>query len=377
MEAGVEIYRTKTRTRAFGCPSRYYQGKGELLNLSKHTARFGEKVAIIVDSFLVEEMKKLIIPQYSNPENIGFFVFGGECSDSEINRFMIFAKEINANVIVGIGGGKTLDVAKAGANKLRIKLVICPSSASTDSPTSSLTVVYTEEGVHSHCYYHETNPDIVLVDSNIIKKAPVRLLVSGMGDALATYFEAQSNEQSDSANYIGDGYRRTKLSLAIAKLCYDIIIEKGIHAKLEAENNICSEILEDVIEANILLSGLGFENTGCSIAHAIASGLSMLREADSYLHGEKVGYGVLVQHIVEGRGEKEIRELLDFMNAIGLPTTLLDMNVEPNDKNILKIAEKSLIDFGPVSKLVFIDDLCEAIKSADMIANIMKGGKIK
>jgi glycerol dehydrogenase len=376
MTKGIEIYRTKTTTRAFGSPSRYYQGKGELNMLGKYIAEFGNTAAIIIDGFLYETMRTTLEGILSNDLNVGFYSFGGECSDKEIDSFTNYAADMKAEVIVGIGGGKTLDVAKAVSHKINAKLIICPSAASTDSPTSALSVVYTDEGVHSHCYYYKTNPDIVVVDSDVIKNAPVRLLVSGMGDAIATYFEAMSNEHSDSANYIGSGYRRTKLSLAISKLCYDIITEKGIHAKIEAENHICTEILEDVIEANILLSGLGFENTGCSVAHAIASGLSVLREADGYMHGEKVAYGVLVQHIVEGYNEADIMKLLDFYLAVGLPTHLIDMNVQPTMENVLAIAEKSIVDFGPVSKLITIEDLCACILSADLYATKIKEARI-
>jgi len=372
MSKGIDIYRTQTSTRAFGSPSRYYQGKGEIDNIGKYIADLGSNASIIIDGYLFDEMKLKIQAILPKELEVGFFSFGGECSDKEIDSFVKYADEMNAEVIIGLGGGKTLDVAKAASHKINAKLIICPSAASTDAPTSALSVVYTEEGVHSHCYYFKTNPDIVLVDSNIIKNAPVRLLVSGMGDAIATYFETMSNEHSDSANYIGSGYRRTRLSLAVAELCYNIITEKGIHAKIEAENHICTDILEDVIEANILLSGLGFENAGCSIAHAIASGLSVLRDGDGYLHGEKVAYGVLVQHVLEGYSEEKLIKLIEFYLEIGLPTTLSDMNIVANLENVEAIAKKSIVDFGPISKFVTIDYLCACILSADKFAEKMK-----
>jgi glycerol dehydrogenase len=366
MTEGIENSRTKTQTRAFGSPSRYYQGRGELKNIGVYITRLGEKAAVIIDGFLFESLSADITSSIDEGVEVDFFRFGGECSEKEIDGFSDFVHRKRANVVIGIGGGKTIDVAKAAAFKNDAKLIVCPSAASTDSATSSLSVVYTDEGVHSHCRYYKTNPDIVLVDTDIIRKAPVRLLVSGMGDAIATYYEAMSNVRSDSANYIGTGYRRTRMSIAVAELCLELIRENGRHAVREAENGICTDILEDVIEANILLSGLGFENTGCSVAHAIASGLSVIKDADSYLHGEKVAFGTLVQLFAEGYSFVEREELCRLLVDLGLPVTLGDLHVGKDETTIRAIAEKSILDFGPVSKLMDVEDLCQCIISASV-----------
>lgn len=366
MTKGIEVYRTHTQTRAFGCPSRYYQGRGELRKLAPYIAQLGDTAAVIIDGFLFESLSTEIKSTIDRAVEIDFYRFGGECSEKEIRSFSEFARQREANVVIGIGGGKTLDIAKAAAFKNDTRLIVCPSAASTDSATSSLSVVYTDEGVHSHCYYHKSNPDIVLVDTDIIRKAPVRLLVSGMGDAIATYYEAMSNEKSDSANYIGTGYRRTRMSIAVAELCLKLIKENGRHAVQEAENGICTDILEDVIEANILLSGLGFENAGCSVAHAIASGLSIIRDTDSYLHGEKVAFGTLVQLIVDGYPLVETEELCRLLVDLGLPVTLEELHVGKDEATIRAIAEKSIVDFGPVSKLMDVEDVCQCIISASV-----------
>lgn len=103
---------------------------------------------------------------------------------------------------MGIGGGKSIDTAKGVANELQLPVVIIPTSASTDAPTSALSVIYKENHEHSHAINYIKSPDMVLIDSTIIANAPVRFLVSGMGDAMATWFEAQANAASNSGNYI-------------------------------------------------------------------------------------------------------------------------------------------------------------------------------
>ena len=184
-------------------------------------------------------------------------------------------------------------------------------------PTSALSIIYTEEGLQTDCLYHRSNPDLVLVDTEVIIKAPVRLLVSGMGDALSTYFEARANAESDTANYIGKGYRRTRMAMAIARLCYDLLLEDGLKAKLAAEMGVITEAFENVVEANILLSGLGFENTGCAASHAINEGLMVLPETHHFYHGEKVAFGTICQLMLENRPKMEIEEVNPFLSVYG------------------------------------------------------------
>ena len=241
-----------TQTRAFASPGKYIQGPGELERLDKYTNVYGNQVSIVIDGFLYKNIKATLNDRYSCDNIVKYIEFGGECSLSEITRIKTESEGISPNVIVGIGGGKTLDTAKAVAHLLSVPVIVVPTSASTDAPTSAFSVIYTDEGVHSDCMYYKRNPDIVLVDTDIIMKAPVRLLVSGMGDALSTYFEAEANRTSDTANYVGEGYRRTKLGLVLAKHCYKTLLASGVHAKNAMENGCRTEALEDIIEANIL-----------------------------------------------------------------------------------------------------------------------------
>lgn len=120
--------------------------------------------------------------QYAEGNIVEFVEFGGECSINGINRFKAAAAEVSADVIVGIGGGKPLDTAKAAANELSIPVIIVPTAASTDAPTSAMSVIYSDEGVHENFYTYDSNPNLVLVDTEIIMKAPVTLEDLGVED---------------------------------------------------------------------------------------------------------------------------------------------------------------------------------------------------
>lgn len=331
----------KSTTRAFGSPRRYIQGPGEFNHLPDYTDAYGN-ACILIDSFLYPTLSEQIEKAYQGAENSFIAVsFQGECCDEAIAKISEEAKKNNAAVIVGVGGGKTLDTAKLSADAMDLPVIIAPSSASTDAPVSEIAVVYTADGEYIGSRKMKHSADLVLVDSEIIAKAPRRLFVAGMGDALATLLEAEACEQSDSPNYIGTGHRRCKAGMAIAKSCWDILFADGRSALMALERGVVTEALENVIEANTLLSGLGFLNTGLATAHGIHSGLTALPCTHRYLHGEKVAFGIVCQLVLENTPTETVDQVMGLMADIGLPITLEQLDVEPTYENIMTIAQKT------------------------------------
>jgi glycerol dehydrogenase len=200
-----------------------------------------------------------------------------------------------------------------------------PTIASTDAPCSSCAVVYNEKGVVVSVANQRRNPDLVLVDTEVIANAPVRFLVSGMGDALSTWFEAESCKRTLSNNEVGG--KGSMTAYALARLCYDTLIEYGLAAKVSCEARSVTPALEHVVEANTLLSGLGFENGGLATAHAIHNGLTVLPETHRFYHGEKVAFGVLTSLFLTNKAKSVIDEVYSFCKSVGLPTTLADIGL--------------------------------------------------
>ncbi|WP_284697574.1 glycerol dehydrogenase [Thermoanaerobacterium thermosaccharolyticum] len=236
-------------TKAIIGPSKYVQGNGELRRISEHTKSLGKNFLVIASSNGIIRTKSIIEESFSNTEiSLCFESFGGECSEEEIERLRNFVKKTNSDVIVGIGGGKIFDTVKAVAYYENIPVVIVPTIASTDAPCSALSVIYTSEGIFSKYLLLPKNPDLVLVDTEIIASAPARLLVAGMGDALATYFEARACLRSNASTMAGA--KSTKAAMALAKLCYDTLLEDGLKAKLAVENKTVTKAVENIVEAN-------------------------------------------------------------------------------------------------------------------------------
>lgn len=371
------MVKAQSRTMSYGSPGRYIQGSGEVNRLPLHTEKYGKKIFAIIDPFFYKDMTEKLEKLYKE-SGADFKSVEYECevTSERIQAISEVAKEMHPDAIMAIGGGKTLDTGKGVANTLKLPVVIVPTSASTDAPTSALSVIYKENHEHSHSINYVKSPDMVIVDSEIIANAPVRFLVSGMGDALATLFEARANEASNSGNYIcGESgqYRRTKVAMAIAQLCYDTIMENGVAAKIANENHVVTEALESVIEANTLMSGLGFENTGCAAAHAVGDGITATANGTKTLHGEKVAFGTLCQMVAENTPRKIVEEYIRFCMKVGLPVTLQDLYVENTESNIQIIADNaSQTELVREPYEITTQMLKDIIKAADALGQYYK-----
>lgn len=358
-----------------GSPERYIQGGGTIGELCKHLQSLGNAPFILVSqSGKARVEDKIVEGAKEFDTKLTFEVFNGECSRNEINRLVDAYKASKSDVIVGIGGGKTHDTAKAVAYYAKAPVVIVPTIAGTDAPCSALSVLYTDDGVFDEYLFLPNNPNIVLLDTDIISKAPVRLLVSGMGDALATYFEARACKNSDADNFIGG--KSTVTSMALAKLCYDTLMEDGIKALKAAEAKVCTKALENIIEANTYLSGLGFESCGLAAAHAIHNGLTAIEDTHACYHGEKVAYGTLTQIVLENVPAEELEKVFNFCLDIGLPVTLADLGVkEIKMDEIMKVAELACAEGDTMGNMPFAVNaqmVCDALLATDKLGQYYK-----
>ena len=327
---------TKITTSIF--PGRYVQGAGALYSLREEIGRLGKKALAVVD----RSVEKIVAPYLKSGDGVTFVCneFCGECCDPEIERLSTLARKESCDVIIGVGGGKSQDTAKAVGFTLGKPVAIVPTLASTDAPCSALSVIYTPTGEFSRYQIYPRNPEVVVVDTAIISKAPVRFLVSGMGDALSTWFEAEDCQIKHAGNMTG---RVGSMSAyALARLCYDTLLNYGEGAKRASEAGVVTPALEHIVEANTLLSGLGFESGGLSGAHAIHNGLTILPETHHFWHGEKVAIGTLALLMLTDRPPSVIKEVFDFCETVGLPITLEQIGLKNvTDKQLMDVATAS------------------------------------
>ncbi|MFP4470660.1 MAG: glycerol dehydrogenase [Bacteroidales bacterium] len=320
-------------------PGKYIQGEHALSMVPELIESFGGKGLVLASPSVISGVLSDYPFRETNVE-INVETFRGECSRTELDRLSRLVESSGPGVVIGMGGGKVIDTAKIVADKANIPVIIVPTIASTDAPCSGCAVIYDDEGVFESVYYQKMNPQVVLVDTRVIADAPVRFLLAGMGDALATWFEARSCRRSHSKNECG-GYS-TLTGFHLARLCYDTLLEYGPAAKVAAEQKIITPALDHIIEANILLSGLGFESSGLAAAHAIHNGLSALPETHGYFHGEKVAFGVLAGLHLTDSPREEMDTVYAFCESVGLPVTLSDIGIQDCSRDhLMKAAVKA------------------------------------
>lgn len=377
-------------TQIFASPGRYIQGYKELDNISNYAIDYGKSFVIITSKGRAAALTKQIEKSFEGRGcELLFLPFGGECSVSEIDRLVGIVKGNSTKIdaVIGLGGGKVLDTAKAVAHYCKIPKLIVPTIASNDAPTSALSVINDEDGIFEDCIFYHKNPEIVLMDTYIIANAPARLLVAGMGDALATYYESRVCVEAYRDNFLGtgesmadrgEGAKATVTAYSLSKLCKDIIFEYGVQAKLACEKNCVTKALGNIVEANSLLSGIGFESTGVGTGHAVYGGFSALKGREHLYHGEYVAFGTIVMLVFEGREKAEIDEAVRFCMSVGLPITFEDMLLgDITDEELDKVA-KIAADPGQTSQVepfeVTEHEMKAAIITADEIGKLYRSG---
>lgn len=320
-------------------PGRYIQASGLISRLGPEARPLGRRAFCVIDRGLSGQFEPAMTTGAGDDLELTFHLHGGECSEPEIAACVKAATSAGVDLVIGAGGGKALDTSKVVARKLGVPVVIVPTIAASDAPCSALAVVYRPDGSVDYDLFLPRNPDLVLVDTAIIAQAPTRFLAAGIGDALATWYEAESSRLAQAPNCWGT--HGSPLAYEIARFCREVIFEAGPQALSECDRNEPGPALERVVEANILLSGAGFESGGVAGAHAVHHGLCELDDVHHYLHGEKVAIGVLAMLLIHGQ-EDEFKRVRDFCVSVRLPVTLADIGIESaTDEKLARIAARA------------------------------------
>lgn len=349
-------------------PGRYVQARGAMARLGEFTALIGSTPLVVSDDVVWGFVEETVTSSFAAAGlTVSRERFNGLATAAEVNRLTEAIKAAGADVVLGVGGGNTIDAVKAAGHQAGIRWVSAPTVASTDAPTSALSVIYTEDGEFEEYRFFPHNPDLVLVDTQLVANAPVKFLVAGVGDALATWLEARATERAHATTMAGG--LPTATGTALAKLSWELIWENAIPAIEAVKDNVVTPAVEKLVEANTLLSGLGFESGGLAAAHAIHNGLTAAPQTHGLTHGQKVNIGSVTQLVLEGAPLAEIEAFVIFTTRVGLPNTLTEVGLKTTDEaDLRRVAEAATVEGETIHNMPFpvtADDVFYALKSIE------------
>lgn len=323
-----------SRLHVFASPGRYVQGRGALARLGPLVADHGTRPLVLTDDIVRGLTEQVVTGSFREADlPLVFERFGGVPTRAEAERVAQVIEDGGHDVVIGLGGGTAIDTAKAAGDDSGVPWVSAATVASTDAPTSALSVVYTESGAFESYRFYDRNPALVVVDTRLVAEAPTKFLAAGVGDALATWIEARAVRQAHGTNMVGGV--PTRAGTTLARLSWDILWESALAALEAVEQNLVTPDVEAVVEATTLLSGLGFESGGLAAAHAVHDGLTAVDQTHHLTHGEKVNIGSLTQLLLEGVPASEVDEFAEFTARVGLPTTLTEAGLGDADDDTL------------------------------------------
>ncbi len=359
--------------KILGAPDLYVQGLGEIGKLQDYSSRFGDKVLVIAEEQTMAAMRDSVERVFKGTgTSIGYEKFGGMCTSAEIDRLAKVADRDSYDVIMGIGGGRALDSARAVAAVRHLPLVAVPTTAATGAACSSVSVITDKNGLFREIREYAVHPAVVVVDSAVIAEESPRSLVAGMGNMIAAWLGARSHRQSDAPNLMGG--KGTLSSRALAQLGYDTILADGLRGLVAAQNGMPTPAFEHVLEADIFCSGMSFDNSGIAAASSIANALTVLPRARKFYSGELAAFGSIVQLILEDAPRAEMDDIMNFLLSTGLPMTLDDLGLgDTNRASLGKVAAAACSPDSFMSAMPFDvspDDVLGSILAANVSGHL-------
>lgn len=312
----------------------------------------------------------------SEIELTGEFIYGDECTMTNVNNLMSKKEVKDADVIFIAGGGKATDTGKILANKLNKNAFSFPTICSNCSAVTAIAVVYNDDKTFSH-YELIPAPVHMFVDTSTIAEAPEEYLWAGIGDGLSKQPEVAYATKDVELDHIAS------MGLTLSKSCEKPFLKYGKQAIEDCRNNRPTKAIEEIAMDILVSTGYVSNLTNqpeyyynSSLAHIFYNTSTEIAREGDYLHGELVSFGVLVLHAYAQQHE-ELDKIAKFNKEVGLPITLSDIGLTEDDLEKMAEAAPNTTEWksakvNPLTKEKFI----QAIKDADAYGRMLKKEKI-
>ncbi len=325
---------------------RYRQGVGILEECGEEVARFGKHAFLVAGPRAFAAVKERLLPALEKAGvSVTVELYEGQCSYEGAREYADHCIAAGCDEVIGVGGGRIMDFAKAVAEYAGLGTVNIPTSISTCAPFTCMSVMYTPEGGKKDCWRYEHELDAVLLDMQVIADCPIRYTAAGILDAMAKRIEIQNGKPvmrlSDNKFDLFSAFR-------MAEYTYEVLSQYGPQAIEDNRKHQVTKALEDVTFINVAITGVIANITKSfsqsAIGHSMYDGIRTIftQEAKKALHGEIVAVALFTQ-LHYNRLEQEIPSLKAFMKGMDMPLTLEELGIPATDENLKKL-EDYLID---------------------------------
>ena len=243
----------------------------------------------------------------TNLEIIGKELYGKDCTYQTVEKLRRMSVYQKADMVFGVGGGKALD--------------------------TSVSIMYNEDGTFLKPNFFVRPVMHAFIDTEIIAKAPSQYMWAGIGDTYAKYYEATISSRDERLEHF------TSLGVAVSLMCRNPLLEYGPKAFADHKKGLCTYDVEQVVLAIVVTTGIASifltkdftPDYNSGLAHAIFYALTKYPVIEQrHLHGEVVGFGVLLALLVDGQ-EEEFEKIYQLNREIGLPVSLKEIEITEDE----------------------------------------------
>ena len=314
---------------------------------------YGKRILLIGGKKALRAGKERLVQAIAGTgmELVDTVVFGEDCTYENIHRWAAYAKEKQVDMIFGMGGGKALDTAKGAGYEAGLPVFTFPTIASNCAACTSVSIMYKDDGTFLKPHFFIRPAMHAFIDTELISKAPVQYMWAGIGDTYAKYYEATSSSRGEQLEHFAS------LGVALSLMCRNPLLEYGPKAYEDHKKKLSTYDVEQVVLAIVVTTGITSifltkdftPDYNSGLAHAIFYALTSYPVIEkNHLHGEVVGFGVLLALLVDGE-ETEFEKIYELNKKIHLPVSLEEIEIteEQWEESMNRIPEMSDVAHYP------------------------------
>lgn len=318
---------------SFIAPHSYIRGSGVLKSFTEYSQKLGRRYLIIAGNTAWSKVSDVLISQIELcTDAYHVELVEGPPTHQKVNTFAALVQQEQLDVVVGIGGGRILDLTKAVAHQAGVFAITVPTVPATCAAWAALSVIYSDEGRYKEVRMLPRSPEYIIADTDILLAAPKRYLYAGVADSLAKWFETSANTDSSIS---------LRLQLSVAKFAAETMQSALVDKNKSDQSSL------DLIDGAILLAGLVGSFRGerfyNGFAHPLYNSMTQFSVFHQNLHGEMVGFGLLVQMILQKKSSEHIDGLIKVLQLLKQPLTFQDLGVKDNLQAVVNAIAEDVI----------------------------------